>query len=285
MSKLKCIFLLAFLLSSRVYAGSFSASLENDLVFKNDRHYTHGTRLCYVDNNNNGYAIGQYLYTPSDISVKEAMTNDRPFGGWLYAGFSNFKVKDNIYEFGEIDIGMIGPHSYVEETQKKIHEWTGSKTPQGWNNQLKDEIGIDAIYQRKHKWDYNIIDIIPHYGGCLGNAHTYLNVGCMGRLGYNLPDNFGFLRMEPTARANFFSCYLFSEVDGRYVARNIFLDGNTFEDSYSVDKEELVGDLAIGVGIIYNRFEIAYAETYRSKEFELQEESDEFGTIMLSWRF
>lgn len=285
MFKTRNIFLLMVFIAFNVYADSFDLSLENDLIAKTDRHYTHGTRLYYVDSNNNGYAIGQYLYSPSDIEIKEAMTNDRPYGGWLYAGFSSFKVKDNTYEFGEIDIGIIGPSSYAQQVQETIHKWTGSTTPQGWDNQLKDEIGINIIYQRKHKWDYNIIDVIPHYGGCLGNAFTYLNAGCMSRIGYNLPDNFGFLRMEPTAKANFFSCYLFSEVDGRYVARNVFLDGNTFEDSYSVDKEELVGDLTVGMGAIYNRFEIVYGETYRSKEFESQEESDMFGTIMLSWRF
>ena len=46
---------------------------------------------------------------------------------------------------------------------------------------------------------------------------------------------------EPTGG---FSAYVFAGVDGRAIARNLFLDGNTFEGSRSVNKMNLVGDLS-----------------------------------------
>jgi len=45
--------------------------------------------------------------------------------------------------------------------------------------------------------------------------------------------------------------YVFAGVEGRAVARDIFLDGNTFQKSPSVDKEPLVGELAVGAALLF----------------------------------
>jgi hypothetical protein len=69
-----------------------------------------------------------------------------------------------------------------------------------------------------------------------------------------------------------FSWYLFAAVEGRAVARNIFLDGNTFEDSRSVDKKPLVGDLSAGVALFWSDdFRMDASATYRTKEFDGQD--------------
>ena len=73
---------------------------------------------------------------------------------------------------------------------------------------------------------------------------------------------------------------------GRAVARNIFLDGNTFADSDSVDKIPFVADLNAGLAITYGRVRTSYAIVYRTKEFHEQDsDGDVFGTITLGIRF
>ncbi|WP_460994321.1 lipid A-modifier LpxR family protein, partial [Staphylococcus aureus] len=52
--------------------------------------------------------------------------------------------------------------------------------------------------------------------------------------------------------------YLFAGVDARAVARNIFLDGNTFKDSPSVDKFPLVADANAGLALTYDQLRISY---------------------------
>jgi hypothetical protein len=73
-------------------------------------------------------------------------------------------------------------------------------------------------------------------------------------------------------------------MDGRAVARNIFLDGNTFTDSHSIDKEGLVGEMRFGLAVLLGRYRLTYARVNRSEEFEGQA-SNRFGSLTLSVAF
>ena len=76
--------------------------------------------------------------------------------------------------------------------------------------------------------------------------------------------------------------YAFAATEGRAVARNIFLDGNTFKDSHSVDKETWVYDWAVGLVVRYGRFAVSYRVVTGSPEFTLQEESQRYGSVSLT---
>ncbi len=88
-----------------------------------------------------------------------------------------------------------------------------------------------------------------------------------------------------TTRSCQFRGYLFARVDGRAVGRNIFLDGNTFSDSHSVDSNPFVADLSAGVAVNIKNTKLAYAFVYRTKEFKDQEDTQIFGTVSLNWTF
>jgi len=309
-----------FLIPLFVWGGPLTITLENDFLAEADRHYTHGTRFMYVfdemggdenergnlatqlyicslfgdkfDSNEKdnywGVVLAQYIYTPSDISIVELMVDDRPYAGWLYLGCIFF-ARDNYWQdLVEFDVGIIGPYSLAECTQTEIHKLIDSTIPMGWANQLGTELGINVSYQKKYRYRYkDIFDVIPSVGGSLGNIATYMDVGCSLRLGYNLPDDFGFLRIEPTIRENEFGwgVYVFGDVEGRCVARNIFLDGNTFKKSHHVAKEIFVADLSIGLGVICGNFDFIYAYSFRTKEFYKQKEDNEFGTLSFCYEF
>ena len=67
---------------------------------------------------------------------------------------------------------------------------------------------------------------------------------------------------------------------GRAVARNIFLDGNSFQHSANIAKNRLVADITAGAGIVWKfvRFYIV-----RSHEFHGQRGSDRFFSFSLSF--
>jgi len=71
----------------------------------------------------------------------------------------------------------------------------------------------------------------------------------------------------------------------RAVARDIFLDGNTFSDSHSVDKNYLVADVAGGLAVSYRSVIVTWTQVRRSKEFKEQENSHSFGAIAISYSF
>jgi lipid A 3-O-deacylase len=74
-------------------------------------------------------------------------------------------------------------------------------------------------------------------------------------------------------------------VDGRAVARNIFLDGNTWRDSRSVKKEPLVGDLLWGLEMTWQGVRVSYTHVRRTREFTTQGPSSDFGAFAVSVAF
>lgn len=69
-----------------------------------------------------------------------------------------------------------------------------------------------------------------------------------------------------------FAWYRFANVEGRYMAHNILLDGNTFEGSHSVDRREWVADAKVGVALTWSRWQLAFAKVWRTREFQRQRE-------------
>lgn len=245
---------------------------------------------------------GQTIYTPTDTDAAALLPNDRPYAGWLYLSlgvvWKNATVRNSVV----FDVGVVGPWSFAKETQRLVHDILQNDHPNGWDNQLHNEPGIVGTYERVWRWpriarrsglDW---EFLPHAGFALGNVATYANVGGEFRYGLNLPDNFGTSPISASTvtstpvdgalgaeRAAFdFGVHAFARADGRFVAHNIFLDGNTFHDSHSVDRKWLVADLSVGAAVNYKNTQISYAFVYRTKEFEGQEQGQLFGMISLN---
>ncbi len=245
------------------------------------------------------FAFGQNMYTPEDITTHELIENDRPYAGWTYFATayhhkSDLSPQRSVMDTVELQLGMVGPASLAEESQKLIHRVRGLQMPNGWDHQLSNEPGVVMAWERK--WLYHPVvrgwgwDTIFHSGFTLGNVSTYVNGGMEFRLGWNIPKTFGVSLIRPggSTRMNQSEhpgVYLLTAVDGRWVARDIFLDGNTFSDSHSVDKKPFVADFAAGVALNYNRFMITLTQVLRTRKFEGQPDQHSFGAISISWFF
>ena len=72
----------------------------------------------------------------------------------------------------------------------------------------------------------------------------------------------------------------FAGAQARAVALNIFLDGNTFQDSRSVVKEPVVADLIVGAELFsINGFRFGFSLVARTPEFRKQTGMDNFGSF------
>ncbi len=320
-------------LCNAVYAAEtgtiVGVQFENDMFGGGtDRHFTHGTRIYAVTEpipwiadaadklpwfrkseawNKQGnrleartsVSLGQNIYTPEDISETELLEDDRPYAGWLYLGFGIAANQGtNRFDQLELNIGVVGPSSLSEDVQTTWHDWFGLTEPEGWDNQLDDELGVVLFYEQTRRletkdWALGLEwDFMPHFGGALGNVYTFGKAGFTFRLGPDLAVDFGPPRIRPSLPGSGFyesdggfNWYLFAGVEARLVARNIFLDGSTFEDSHSVDKKPVTGDAQAGIVLQYKDWRFSYTQIWRAKDFDGQERGGRFGSFGLSYQF
>jgi lipid A 3-O-deacylase len=235
------------------------------------------------------------MYTPRDKSPVDIIPDQRPYAGWLYIGMANHIRLGRRLDTLELDLGIIGPAALGREIQDKVHDLRGITKFKGWDNQLENEFGFSIIFERKQK-SKNIplyfdmeADVIGHWGASIGNVATYLNGGIEVRIGWDLPDDFGTSALRPggdnsvpngTSQG---SIHFFTSIDARLVARDIFLDGNTFKNSHSLEKKDVVADAAIGVSFDIGRFKVSFARLFRSKEFDLQPNYHSYGSFAVSY--
>jgi len=255
------------------------------------------------------YGFGQNTYTPDDLAEPELIEDDQPYAGWLYLDFGlESEVKSASGDIRYLDnfglqLGVVGPLSGAEQLQRFSHDVLNATDPVGWDNQLDNEPGINLFYSRQwtgiQRFALPIedgpssldLDLTPEIGAAVGNIYTLAGGGLMLRLGKFPENDHGPPSIRPSfpgsddfPRVDGWSGYIFGSVEGRAVARNIFLDGNSFDDdSPSVDKNTLVGEARLGVNLIYSNLRVAYQHVFRSQEFEGQEPQI-YGGVTISVR-
>ena len=165
---------------------------------------------------------------------------------------------------------------------------------------MKDEPGVNLTFERA--WRSPLLstpriiglstDFIPYGTLALGNVSTYAGVGATFRIGMSLPDDFGPTGIYPndggsdwfeSSSPGSFDWYLFAGGNVRAVGRNIFLDGNTFQDSLSVDKKPVVADLKVGAVAVFWDTRVSLTNVYRTKEFYGQKKVDQFGSLAVTF--
>src|SRR5260221_14027583 len=127
------------------------------------------------------------------------------------------------------------------------------------------------------------VDLALRTGGALGNVFTYANTGAVVRFGHNLPSDIPVTHISlGPPRDGYrgtpeFGWYVWAGVDGRYVARNIFLDGNTFKDSPSVDRKPFGWDAELGGWLPGPNAHVGFAYIERGREVKGQVGNDRVG--------
>ncbi|MFN0301416.1 MAG: lipid A deacylase LpxR family protein [Burkholderiales bacterium] len=313
--------LIAMSVASRAADGTLSLAIENDSISHTDRYYTHGIRIGWLGSENADRACGdrlmkvlpfiacatdarwqfdltQVAFTPRDLSRTNPDPADRPYAGWLFGSVGVVARHNATLDQLNLSLGVVGPASQAEGSQRFIHDIQGLRGPQGWGRQLGSEFTVQTAYQRSVRiWRIESaagygLDVLPHYGAALGSVYAYANTGASVRFGKNLPDDFGPPRIQPgvpgsdyTKSNGKFGWYVFAGTDGRAVGRNLFLDGNSFRDGPSVERRVWVADLQAGLMIDWDPVRIGYTHVWRSREFRGQVTPQAFGALSIAYRF
>ena len=245
-----------------------------------------------------GFALGQDTYTPGNTDTTALIPNDRPYAAWLYGSILLHAQLDNQLRLVELSVGVVGPSALGELTQNAWHDVIHVPHAEGWANQLHDEPGLQLSWERRYRtWQWAEaaglplgVDLILRHRVTLGNVATHLAGGAVVRLGWHMPADFGADLIRPGGgnapnggSPERFSAYVYASGEARAVARDIFLDGNTWRASHSVDKRPVVADLNLGFVLHWPRFQLAYTQNYRTKEFYGQDRRDVFGSVGFSF--
>ena len=262
-----------------------------------------------------GYVLGQLIHTPANLSATGPIATDQPYGGYLYGGAfwqrqgqyerrSDIAVLDHI----EFNLGIVGDDSLAEDIQDRVHNNFTGIDPQGWDNQLANEITGQLYLRRKWRKDMGSIEsallgdlqmqAIPQVGFALGTVYRYGEAAVTFRIGQKLPDDFGPGRINDLQsvtgdayKHNGWSWYVYGRIGGRAVQHDMFLDGSDFETSIvSVDSEPLVGEVQAGYAISYrpnanHRFDLTWGLTFLTDTFDAPGATgtESYGTFVLSW--
>lgn len=325
--RLLCSLLLA---ASIVAPGPTSAEdftlileYENDLFAGDDRWYTNGVRATWMRTGKPGVlhdlvtlvgersrlldpdkavsysiSLGQNMYTPKDISDPDPPEDDRPYAGWLNVSTGLGQLRSDSLTRVMVTVGVVGPASLADRTQKEVHRFIDTDMPRGWDTQLRNEPTlmvsaerIERLWERRGEGAWGA-DLNGHLGFALGTPFTLAGTGLTLRLGRYMPNDFSPPRIQPAfpgsmrfLPAERWGWYVFTGIDGQGRARDVFLDGNTYRRSRSVRREPWVGEATIGLAVANQRARLAYTHAYRTREFKGQPEDAEYGSLSLSIRW
>lgn len=264
--------------------------------------------------------VGQSMYTPEDPARTDLIADDRPYAGLLYVGMSwNRRVRDprhttEMLDTREITLGVIGPLSLARRAQDLVHELKGVDKFEGWHHQLGNEPALQLALDRKWRADRGggvvtpgfSADAIRSLGLRLGNIETSASVGLEGRIGWNLPNDFGTYPIRPGAEnrppsaASFGAeratpigrrpgAHVFTVLEAKAVAYDFSLDGNLFRASHHVTRRPFVAQAAFGLsvqGLVAGHgARLAVMRVFRTREFDEQTSRHSFGSIALSVEF
>lgn len=256
------------------------------------------------------YTLGlsQSMYTPEDREATEPLPDEHPYAGWRSAEYAITVARASSALIGVTDaprdwstlslqLGVVGPLARQQQLQNRFHDLIDDIRLGGWDNQLKNEPALLLSYDRR--WQQAMItgasgrsaDLVPGFGAAVGNVLLQASAGFTARFGVHLAESDLPTRIRPGATGTSVSFakdraawYLFAGIEGRAVARNIFLDGNTFQESLRVEKRPTVTDLQWGAVLRLRGLQASYTFVTRSEEFLTQNGPHRFGSLTLTWR-
>jgi len=296
-----------------------AVTIDNDILLGNDNGYTNGIYFSWFKVNDQNesakpdwltaplswsvniesakntlqvYSLGQIMVTPEDITIENPPINDLPYSGTLLFNSTFITMEDSHADSIGTVIGIVGPSSGAENTQKWVHDLVGADEPQGWDTQLEDELVFQFSRARLWKtWSRSDdrMDLLVLAEAGLGTLSSYVASAMLFRFGNDLSRTFATPLLINTRSANPAAIngawYLFTGVRFEYVFNAIYIDGNTYRDSRSIDYDQSQIGLTAGLAYSWENTSITVALYDSNITDELSSEFTQFGTLTFGWRF
>lgn len=210
------------------------------------------------------YEAGQRIYTPRNDAA-EPIPGERPYAGWLYAAAAAEEAGPRGARSVGVEVGVTGPPSLAERVQTELHRLAGYRPQLGWRSQLRFEPAFALRYAERRvaaavEGERLSAGLAPEWEVALGTLRTGAAAGARGSVGFGGAYLEGALRQE-------------------WVARDLFLDGNTFGEGPRVTKRPFVAQAELGVGFRFRRVEARYRAVWRGREYRTQADPHRYGSL------
>ncbi len=243
------------------------------------------------------FSVAQAIYTPDNIRRSEILADDRPYAGVLTAGIAVPVVRDTRADLFSLTVGVVGPWSGGEKSQRWVHSVIGGIDPAGWSHQLGNEAVVQLRWDRRWRGLETGetggfgARLVPHAGLGVGSLSMDANLGATIRAGWNLAGETGWRSIRPGGgraaavdTGTGLRAELHATLDGRAVARDILLDGNNFRDSHNVRSTPFKADLVVGAEAGAGRVSLLYELVFWTREFETESRKQVYSSVALRIR-
>lgn len=279
----------------------FRIQFENDSAVDTDEKYSHGTRIEYMQGVRGGEALGvslmQNIYTPERHS-RHANPGEHPYAGVMALGGIYQAEGKTVGLTEEVQLGVMGKHSYAKECQNNLHSACGMATWGGW----KDQVPSEMVLQSSTRVDVNVPLNTPHADGLVyfreevGNMRVATGIGAAFRVGKNLPQSHQVLgsragnvgtgalmrKYDPTA----LSYYLLAQAEFDYVARDFAIDGGMFHHfNQTCSRVPWQGQLTLGLGAAHKGIDYFAGVVYGSNTYRSENNQHLYGTFAVQWNW
>lgn len=239
------------------------------------------------------WEVGQIIETP-ESKIVPPDPDDQPYAGLLYAGCNRHLLTADHAESLGLQFGVVGPWSLAEDTQKAAHHLKGDKASEGWDEQLRNEVVINLRYDRQtilQRFNLGSARFIVHdnrdfaLGPLMTSLALGLNVIYAGDTDAAFGLNPNYLGRYPRlSKSRPIGFYTLAGVQVMAVARNLFLDGNTWVKSRSVEREPLVGSAQLLLGYGLPCLALQLGLNVSTRTFATQKnEHPQYGTLTVAW--
>lgn len=241
------------------------------------------------------YSIGHLVQTSTEIKTSELMEEDAPYVGMFAWEVNAIAFDEHVSDDLSLTLGIVGPAAGGEQVQSTIHGLIGANDPKGWDHQINNEFVFRL--QAKRLWRSFVVplgstemDVITGVNAGFGNLLSDANAGVGIRWGQQLQSSFSssspfvvqkFNGLDSTPNGWF----LFANISGSYVLNDIFINGNTFSDSHSVDLIHWQAGASVGAQLNLYNWNFIYSMIYTTDQYTTQSEDTRLGTITITYNF
>lgn len=269
-------------------------------------------------NNNFGIAFTMNMYTPINLDSVQPMRNDRPYAGWAYVSVkcvsNRFSTTERLTT--EYSLGMIGPATRQKQLQTWLHNWQGYKEPQGWDNQIPNDLAVNlkTDYERRIFHPTQNIEVNGMVEGNFGTVSNFFGLGTFLRFGlfndYFLNESGLALRKDTRKASRYlkiaraksvrmvydsnlnrqFQLFVFARTAFRTVLDNSLLQGGVFTSKKTVHRitadqlKRFYAQNDVGISVFYRFIGLAFTQSFRTPEF-LNARTTHWGAVSVTIRF